>query len=76
MEYYTAQKLKDSWGSKPCDHPRLEKVYYNGAFLINYACTICGTDFTIAQKMDIDEILRRKKKDKEKNKIDDRIRSF
>ena len=21
MEYYTAQKLKDAWSKKPCDHP-------------------------------------------------------
>jgi hypothetical protein len=68
MEYFTSQMLKESWGNKPCDHPRLEKVYYNGAFLINYACTTCGADFTIAQKMDIDEMLRRKRKKKEKEK--------
>jgi transcription initiation factor IIE alpha subunit len=60
MEYYAAQKLKDAWGKKPCDHPCLEKVYYVGAFLINYSCTQCGADFTIAQKMEIDE---NKKKD-------------
>jgi hypothetical protein len=56
MEYYAAQKLKDSWGKKSCDHPKLEKVYYVGAFLINYACTQCGTDFSISQKMEIDEV--------------------
>jgi len=55
MEYYTAEKLKKSWGNKPCDHQKLEKVYYSGAFLINYACTICGADFTIAQKMEMDQ---------------------
>lgn len=56
MEYYAAQKLKETWGDKACDHPCLEKVYYVGAFLINYSCTQCGTDFTIAQKMEMDEI--------------------
>lgn len=54
MEYFAGQKLKDSWGKKPCDHPRLEKVYYVGAFLINYACVKCGADFTIAQKMEME----------------------
>jgi len=56
MEYYTAQKLKDSWGKKQCDHTRLEKEYYSGAFLINYVCTQCGKEFTIAQKLELDEM--------------------
>jgi hypothetical protein len=55
MEYYVAQKLKDSWGDKPCDHPHLEKEYYTGAFLTNYVCTQCGKEFTIPQKLEIDE---------------------
>jgi len=59
MEYSASQELKNTWGNKPCDHPHLEKVYYNGAFLINYSCTICGADFTIAQKMGMDERIKR-----------------
>jgi hypothetical protein len=55
MEYYAAQKLKDIWGKKPCDHPHVEKEYYAGAFLINYVCTQCGEEFTIAEKNDMDE---------------------
>ena len=35
MEYLVAQKVKEEWGDKPCDHPVLEKEYYVGAFLIN-----------------------------------------
>lgn len=60
MEYYHAQKLKEEWGIKPCDHPRFEKVFYTGAFLINYACTVCGADFTISQKLAIDEVRKEK----------------
>jgi transcription initiation factor IIE alpha subunit len=60
MEYYHSQKLKDKWGKKHCEHPGFEKVYYTGAFLINYSCTVCGADFTIAQKM---EILEERKKE-------------
>jgi hypothetical protein len=56
MEYFAAQKLKETWGKKPCDHPVIEKEYYNGAFLINYVCTQCGKEFTIAQKLEMDEI--------------------
>ena len=59
MEYQKAQELKDKWGKKPCDHPRFEKVYYTGAFLLNYACTRCGADFTIAEKLEIDEQRRK-----------------
>lgn len=55
MEYYSAQRLKDSWGDNPCDHPHLEKEYYAGAFLINFVCTQCGNEFTIAQKLEMDE---------------------
>ena len=55
MEYVVAQKLKDSWNKKPCDHPHLEKEYYVGAFLINWICTQCGQEFTIAQKFEMDE---------------------
>jgi hypothetical protein len=54
MEYLAAQKVKDFWGNKPCDHPHLEKEYYVGAFLVNYVCTRCGKEFTIAQKLEID----------------------
>jgi hypothetical protein len=59
MEYYVAQKVKEKWGNKPCDHPRLEKEYYTGAFLTNYVCVQCGREFTIAQKLEMD--LERKK---------------
>lgn len=59
MEYYYQQRLKESWGDKPCNHPHLEKVYYTGAFLTNYACVQCGKEFSIAQKMEF--YLSRKK---------------
>ena len=55
MEYYIAQKVKESWGDKPCDHPHIEREYYSGAFLTNYICVQCGKEFTIAQKLEIDE---------------------
>ena len=62
MEYSVSIDLKAAWGSKSCDHPHFEKVYYNGAFLINYSCTVCGADFTIAQKMEIDQNRKKMKK--------------
>jgi hypothetical protein len=60
MEYAKSQKLKEDWGNKLCDHPRFEKVYYTGAFLLNYSCTTCGADFTIAQKLEIEEARKEK----------------
>jgi hypothetical protein len=55
MEYNYALKIRQEWGDKPCDHPRLEKVYYAGAFLTNYACVQCGAEFTIYEKLEMDE---------------------
>ncbi|MBK7132534.1 MAG: hypothetical protein IPH69_06835 [Bacteroidales bacterium] len=60
MEYSVSVKLKESWGKKPCDHPRLEKVYYVGAFLINYSCTTCGADFTVSQKLEMDQMRKKR----------------
>jgi hypothetical protein len=60
MEYYEAQKLKELWGKRPCDHPCLEKLYYTGAFLINYSCTQCGADFSIFQKLEMDKMRKKR----------------
>ena len=54
MEFYQSQKLKEKWESKPCDHPNVEKVFYAGAFILNYSCTMCGTDFTVAEKLELE----------------------
>ena len=55
MEYNTLLKVREAWGKKPCDHPKVEKLYYAGAFLVSYACIKCGAEFTIYQKMEMDE---------------------
>jgi hypothetical protein len=56
MEYNKAQQIKEEWGNKPCDHPKFEKEYFKGAFLLNYVCTQCGMEFTVSQKLEMDEI--------------------
>ena len=61
MEYLEVQKQKDEWGNKPCDHPSLEKEYYAGCYLINYVCTRCGKEFTIAEKLEMDLLRKRHK---------------
>jgi hypothetical protein len=62
MEYLAAQKQKDAWENKPCDHPHLEKEYYVGCYLINFVCTQCGKEFTIAEKLEMDLILKKKRR--------------
>jgi hypothetical protein len=63
MEYSVAQKLKDSWGKEPCEHPHIEKEYYAGAFLINYVCTQCGEEFTIAEKYELEDTRKAENKE-------------
>jgi len=55
MEYYEVQKIKEQWGDKPCEHVRIEKMFYTGAFLTVYVCTVCGKEFSIAEKLERDE---------------------
>jgi len=62
MEYEKSRQLKEEWGKKHCDHPHFEKVYYTGAFLMNYVCTQCGADFTISEKLEFDELRRRNRR--------------
>jgi hypothetical protein len=59
MEYIVAQRIKDEWGKKPCYHKHLEKEYYGGAFLVNWVCTTCGKEFTIAEKLEMDQARRK-----------------
>ena len=55
MEYADLTRIREAWGDKHCSHPHLEKIFYTGAFLISYACTTCGKEFTIAEKMEMKE---------------------
>lgn len=61
MEYNKALKLKEEWLNRPCDHPKFEKLYFTGAFLLNYVCSQCGADFTVAQKLEIDETRKKRR---------------
>ncbi|HNR42638.1 MAG TPA: hypothetical protein PKL65_10440 [Bacteroidales bacterium] len=59
MEFNQSLKLKEQWGNKPCDHPKVEKVYYAGAFVLNYSCILCGTDFTVAEKLELEQMRKK-----------------
>jgi|WetSurMetagenome_2_1015567.scaffolds.fasta_scaffold197186_2 hypothetical protein len=61
MEYNDVQLLKNEWGNKFCNHPKFEKEYYNGAFLTSYVCNICGKEFSVYEKMEL-EASRKKQK--------------
>jgi hypothetical protein len=55
MEYYNALKIREQWGEKLCSHEHLEKMYYAGAFLTVYICSKCAREFSIAEKLEMDE---------------------
>lgn len=42
MQIKKANKLREEWGNKPCDHPSLEKEYHNGSATGDYVCKQCG----------------------------------
>jgi len=42
MQMLAAAKLREAWGDKPCDHPRIEQEYHFGANTGEYVCTTCG----------------------------------
>lgn len=49
MEYFTAKKIREEWGNKPCDHPKFEKEYYADTHTMDYVCKQCGAEFTILE---------------------------
>lgn len=45
MQLSRAAELREDWakkGNPPCDHPSIEKEYYQGAQTGDYVCTTCG----------------------------------
>ncbi len=49
MQYEQAKNLREEWeaaGSKPCQHPRLVKEYFNGQDSGDKVCDTCGEEFT------------------------------
>jgi hypothetical protein len=50
MQFKEANRLRDEWGSKPCNHPGIEKEYYWGAQTGDYVCTTCGKAFSSHQE--------------------------
>lgn len=42
MQNREALRLQEQHGDKQCDHPGLEKEFYNGMATGDYVCTTCG----------------------------------
>jgi len=42
MQMLAAARLREVWGEKPCDHPRIEQEYHFGSNTGEYVCTQCG----------------------------------
>lgn len=42
MDARKAAQLREAWGDKPCDHPKIEPVGHSGL----EACAQCGQVFT------------------------------
>lgn len=42
IQFDVANKIRDSYGDKPCDHPELAKEYYRGAQTQDKICIQCG----------------------------------
>jgi hypothetical protein len=55
MKHSEAKKLRDAWGEKPCDHKQIDKEYYLGADTMDFVCIICGQEFTLKEKQEIEE---------------------
>ena len=62
MESLQAKKLREEWGAKPCDHPKLEKEYYADTHTLDYVCKQCGAEFNVLEMLEIRDNHRKKKK--------------
>ncbi len=45
MQFEEANRLREKYEGKPCEHPAIAKEYYLGAQTGDYRCTTCGETF-------------------------------
>ena len=53
MKQKRVLELQEAWGSAPCDHPQLAKVYDLGAHTGSFACVKCGRIFSFREKAEL-----------------------
>jgi hypothetical protein len=42
MQRNKVEQLKEIWGDKPCDHPKIQKEYEHKSLTGNIVCLQCG----------------------------------
>lgn len=62
MEHLIAKKFREDWGSKPCDHPKIEKEYFADTHTLDYVCSQCGKEFTVLEMLEAKDIYIKNKK--------------
>jgi hypothetical protein len=53
MKKKRAEELQEAWGTAPCEHPQLAKVYDLGANTGSFACVKCGRYFSFREKAEL-----------------------
>lgn len=53
MKQKRAQELREAWGTAPCEHPQLAKLYDLGAHTGSFACVQCGHVFSFREKAEL-----------------------
>lgn len=57
MQLEEAKRLREKWeasGAQNCKHPEIHKEYYGGAHTMDYVCIVCGEEFSLAEKKQIE----------------------
>ena len=57
MQWRDAERLREEWGNKSCEHPNYEKEYHRGADTMDKVCTQCGE---VLSEAEIERIKRQK----------------
>jgi len=52
MQEQEARRIREKWGSKPCDHAGLDRLYFGSAH-DGYVCIRCGKEFTQQEKEEL-----------------------
>jgi hypothetical protein len=62
MEYLKAKKIREEWGEKPCDHPKIEREFYGDTHTLDWVCSQCGTEFNVLEMLELKDNQRKNKK--------------
>jgi hypothetical protein len=54
MQVKDAERLRNSYGDRPCPHPTFAKEYYLGSHTGEYVCKQCGRTFSTTERDQIE----------------------